>query len=559
MRDFPGWIDVEGRSLFSWVALPDGEQVRGAVVVATSFGREAVPLVGLWRRLAEELANAGLMTVRVDYPGTGDSTGSLGDPLDVADWVSSLRGAVEWVREGGVPWVAVVGMRLGTAVVGEALRAGLSIDRVVLWDPSTSGRHWIRENRALGMLHEASHHTESRGGQNDEFPIPPSVGPVMSAWRTWREGDTRLPDLVLRRVDRPLDGPTEQDWVQRGVRIVDAQGQTGLLEVDTMEMRLPMDSLGVVVDELSSGVRGTHSWTWPPLRTTIEVANASSVRESVELVGERRLLVVETESAQNANRDSPLVLFVTDGYHNHWGPARTWVEMARTFAAAGLRCARFDFSGMVVNGEHGVEGLRIYLPEWREDIRQVRNHLGVNSSRVVYVTFCSGAYDGLRSALESGAGALFAINPPVGLDSFPFVVDLVASPVPALSSLGRRARRLMLSFRWPWAWGWLVLQWLLPPSRRRNQLADLAARGTTVKVISCDEDRTPFYDHERWSRVGTRRIDHPRGYSVRVIDGLDHSMRRIEARRETMRELESFVVEITAPWLVSTRAEESSE
>ena len=549
MRDYSGWITVNGRSLFSRVALPDDGLLRGAVLVATSFGREAVPLVGLWRRMAENLAILGVATVRVDYSATGDSSGNLCEPDDVRCWVDDISEITRWIRSSGAPRVAAVGMRLGTVVLGEALRAGAEFDQVVFWDPVPSGRHWIRENRALGMLHEDSRDAGNPGGVNDEFPFPEALSPVVSAWKTWRHDDEWAPSLVLRRVERELSDEVERHWKSRGATVEIAHGQAELLEVDTLELKWPEESMARVVAHLTPATSDALPWTWSSFHATVDVREATKVVvESIHHVGEEGLFLIESRSEDDQGAFSGTVIFVTDGYHNHWGPARSWVRLSRILATEGIRCLRFDFSHMIVNGEPSTDGLRIYVPEWRSNLGDIVNDLHLDRSSVIYVTFCSGAFEGVLSALDHGAAALLAINPPVGLDSFPFVVSLVASRRSPVRWVGYRARRLMLSARWPWVWLWMVGKWFIPPSHRRNQLRTLSERGVNVRVISCDEDRTPLYRHVRWRRFGTRRVDHPKGYVVRVVEGLDHSMRRVDARREVLEDVESFVRNVAASW-----------
>lgn len=547
MRELCGWIDLGPHSLFAWVGEPDDGLVRGGVVVASSFGREAVPLVGLWRKMASELADVGLVTVRVDYCGTGDSTGDITQPQDVSRWANDILQVTRWLRSGGVPRVAGVAMRLGTAVLGEAARLGAEFDQLVLWDPSVSGRHWIRENRALGMLHDNSKIRSSLRDVNDEYPLEPAVASVMSAWRTWTPSDVWSPTLVLHRPERPLDDDITNRWLSGGVIIADALGQVDLLDVDTLELKWPDETLSRVVKHLSNVGEDAQPWSRPSLLSAIKMPTpAGLIEEEVFRLGARQLLAVESRLPETSTSETPIVIFVADGYHNHWGPARSWVTLGREFASRGIRCVRFDFSRMIGNGEPGAEGLRLYVPEWRDDLAEILRTLGVPGSAAIYVTFCSGALEGVLVANDVGAAGLFAINPPVGLDSFPFILGLLASDRQWLRKLGSRLRAFMLRSRWRWTWLWFVTQWVLPRSRRRNQFGLLASGRARVRVISCDEDRTPFSHRARLRRWGALRIDSPRGYSVRVIEGLDHSMRQVEARATVLKDLEDFVMAVAS-------------
>ena len=102
----------EGR-LFGWLMWPDTETVRGGVILAQPLGREARAARRAMRSLGIELAKKGFVAVRLDYPGTGDSSGSL-DEIDVQRaWVDAIGEAAAFLQSFGLTDVSAVGMRLG--------------------------------------------------------------------------------------------------------------------------------------------------------------------------------------------------------------------------------------------------------------------------------------------------------------------------------------------------------------------------------------------------------------------------------------------------------------
>ncbi|OYV23863.1 MAG: hypothetical protein B7W97_01960, partial [Mycobacterium sp. 20-66-4] len=74
---------------------------------------------------------------------------------------------------------------------------------------------------------------------------------MVSAWKTWRHDDEWAPSLVLRRVERELSDEVERHWKSRGATVEIAHGQAELLEVDTLELKWPEESMARVVTHLT--------------------------------------------------------------------------------------------------------------------------------------------------------------------------------------------------------------------------------------------------------------------------------------------------------------------
>ena len=151
---FPLWFGPPERSLFGLATVPDDGRASGAVVFCPPTSLEGVCARRTFAILADELAAAGILTLRFDNDGTGDSVGSDEDPDRVASWLHGVHQAVDFVRGAGAAKVVVVGMRLGAtlaaaAMSGKADAPGGPIDGLVLWDPCASGRAYLRAQRAL--------------------------------------------------------------------------------------------------------------------------------------------------------------------------------------------------------------------------------------------------------------------------------------------------------------------------------------------------------------------------------------------------------------------------
>jgi len=148
------WFGPASRPLYGWVSRPYGGVARGGVVLCPPMGEEGRAAHRTFRRLAEELAAAGIVALRFDYDGTGDSAGLQDDPDRVPGWLASIEAARQYLLDLGAPTVAAVGMRLG-GTLAATQSASNPFSSLVLWDPCLSGRTFLREGEALYGFGEA--------------------------------------------------------------------------------------------------------------------------------------------------------------------------------------------------------------------------------------------------------------------------------------------------------------------------------------------------------------------------------------------------------------------
>ena len=112
------WFGPEERPLYGWVSTPAGGLVRGGAILCPPMGEEGRSAHRTFRRLAETLADHGIVALRFDYDGTGDSAGLQDDPDRVASWLASVEAARQHLLDLGAPDVSAVGMRLGATLAG---------------------------------------------------------------------------------------------------------------------------------------------------------------------------------------------------------------------------------------------------------------------------------------------------------------------------------------------------------------------------------------------------------------------------------------------------------
>ncbi len=544
MSAVPTWFGPRHRPLFGWLHVPDDGQAIGAVVCCPTMGVEYVSSHRAFRALADRLAAAGYLVLRFDYAGTGDSAGDESEPGQLAAWQASVRAALAYVRECGAPRVGVVGFRIGgTLAAVEAQRDG-DIDALVLWDPCPTGRSFIRQQQALKALSIDELPDEGVTQAADSVEI---LGSVLSAETNEQLGALEIASadqpmarrvLALMRDDRPT--PKKLRKVLEGERIEwgVAAGQAELVDVLPDLAQQPTEAIDTVATWLSGALAGEPGTIVPTVRDEAVVAVPSEgalVTERATRFGELGLFGVVTEPS--VPFDGPTVVFLNAGLIHHIGPARLWVSLSRRFAAAGLRCVRFDLSGLGDSPLRPGQVPHIGYPlEAGEDISAVAAALTEHPERdLVLAGLCAGAYHSIELGRVLSARGVCAINPILS-----FVppeartggeVDDTRQAVQPLNPLVRRLQRFeglaqFGEYKAPPSLWWLLdrLGVQKHPARGLEALAD---QGVATLLLCGETEARPFQRRAKWPM---RRLQRDGDLRFEVLPSIDHTLFGASAR-----------------------------
>jgi alpha-beta hydrolase superfamily lysophospholipase len=573
----PFWFGDSGRPLFGWLHTPEDQPVSGGVVFCPPLGIEAICAYFSYRVLAERLAERGIAVLRFDYDGTGDSVGDEDDPARVEAWLGSVRYALDYLAASGVPRMGLLGMRMGALLAANEAVGRDDLDSLVLWDPCLTGQSFLREQQALRML--------SIGGEDGEAGAVDAPGLRFHAETVSSLAQLELPDasgelatrtLVLTHPERPRSKRLARRLEGTAVEWTEATGQGALL--DPPVQAPPYETIGRVADWLVDSLAGPGRLVARPESRSAAVGQSTDGEAVVErpvMLGPLPLFGIVTEVPGRAA--GPTIVFVDEGNTPHIGQSRMWVELARTWAAQGLRVLRFDLSG---NGDSGARPGHASHVAWAmeafDDLREVRRAISPDDpDDVVLVGLCSGAYQAIEDGLIAPPRGICAINP---ILTFPVVHDgprprhqrrarqatkawvCRAARIPATWAARRWAKddpdHWLEAFeigRWPAAvarrtsipaplW-WLVNRYLLD-NHTISVFEQLAAARVDTLLVCGPDDLQPI---ALAARGALQRLEQSGSFHLTVLPQLDHAGLLVEQRQGLKDALTTHVISRFAP------------
>ena len=550
----PRWFGPADRPLFGWLTTPTQGVVHGGVLLAPPIGREARAGRRALRYLATTLATHGVASLRFDYRGTGDSSGSFDEPARALAWTKSVVEAERFLRDLGLQSVSAVGLRLGATLVGVAAREhDLAFASMVLWDPCESGRTYLRELSALESLRREDFAPNPDGSiETSEFVFTLDTAEDLRSLSLLDSPGSRLAErvMVMSRSERPVSKKLRTSLQDEKVEWATTPQQASLLDVEPLSAQMPVQTIERIVDWLVE----THA-TPTTLTVLAPVAAAvvarspdgTEITERCVKIGTDQLFGIVCEPTSEVQ--GPLIVLINVANEDHTGPARLWVELSRRWASYGLRSVRFDLSGLGDSPWHpGQPDRTLYNEQWLSDVPEVvRSLCPSDPSNVVFIGLCSGAYLAAESALTLDAHAVCAINPPVGLDFLHLTARLERSRRAVVRSLASPLKELSIHLRWVAAATWQVCRLLLPSRYRRDVLSSLVDNGTRLFVLASEDDLSPYPRVPLLRSIDRRRIVSPRNYEVEMVPGLDHSMHTAVGRDRAVALLDAYVLEHFAP------------
>ncbi len=551
----PVFFGPEERPLFGWVHQPGGGVSRGTVVMCPPLTRELISAHYSHRVVAEDLARRGITVIRFDYDGTGDSAGSDADPGRVEAYEASIDHAVNLAYDLGTTDLALLGMRMGGLLAARAATRSGRVSALVLWDPCGSGREFAREQSALFRLTYGGPKTEGTT-EVAGFVLRDDTVEQLKALRAPEANPSVERALLLTRPDRSPTGNfgVAEDLIEHTV----AEGQAELMDIEPFLSAVPA-SVGTIADWLDSVLpQESVPQKSPDARDAASFATPGGGRvdERLVRVGPGALFGIETTATDEPV--GPAILLLTSGNESHIGPNRMWVDLARSWAGLGLRCVRFDLSGMGDSPPRpGRPGHVERAPEAFADIADAVAQWSGGSggsghetlAPAVLVGLCSGAYQALDSAIDVWAQGAVAVNPvfrfppPEAKETDGKVDPHRTLCRPVDESLRSKYQRLP-----DWKVVRLARRAYMTAGRLRARqrtvpqwLDEMSSRGTDVLCICGGQEADAMFEGSRkppgtHATLGSHAV-------VEIIEDLDHGLIPATSRNQVAALMTDFLVE----------------
>lgn len=415
-----------GRWIFMWHHRPPALARRGAsVVLCPPLGLEYMSAYATFRILAERIAALGFDVVRLDYDGTGNSSGSFEDPDRIGAWRRSIVEAVHQARRfAGSDRTALAGFRAGAILALQAAEAG-DLERLVLWNPFASGHAYVRELKALAGLSRQDHAVDESDACGVNVAGHLMTHETINALDRWTIDTVHerpaVDVLIVDRDDHPSPPSIEARLAHIGAHVtrIRPAGTSAVLALPHMA-KVPDE----VVDAITAWFDGWDRLDRPKAQPA-EIGSRDTApageryRERAVRFGPGDRLFGMVDSPADRRPVAQAVILLNTGVEYHVGPHRLYVSLAREWAADGLLVLRFDVGGIgdsrpPDNGTGNVAYPEHMLEDLGHAIAWIRQT--APGTPVVVAGLCSGGWLAFRAARDGlDVDAIVSINPPLYL------------------------------------------------------------------------------------------------------------------------------------------------
>jgi pimeloyl-ACP methyl ester carboxylesterase len=438
----PLYIASHGESIFATVHAAHGPAREAAVLLCPPFGWEDMSSYRARREWASLLAGEGFTVLRIDFPGSGDSSGGPRDAQRLQAWTDAVESSTRWLSSNsGARRIVAIGIGLGGTIAYRAMAQGAAIDDLVLWGVASRGRRHLRELRAFSYMESSRVEDDAAPQSTVEDTGAGSL--VVAGYALSADTQRELNELDLTELDcGPLASARvlllERDGHAVDPRLLAAiegcganvtvSGGDGYAAMMMAELPYSVSAHAVFETVSAWLVRLSDAADATAVRPPVEVPEASGSAEMSMPDGTR---VRETAITISHPLGDPVgiltepvgaaadlcAVWLNAGPQRRIGPNRMWVETARRWAALGVPTVRIDLAAIGdADGDSRslLEISSYYGGSYLDQVRVVLDALQARGlpARFVLGGLCAGAYWSLQAAQDDirVAGAV-VLNP----------------------------------------------------------------------------------------------------------------------------------------------------
>lgn len=426
------WLGDGENAIYACLHLPQWQIKRAdnnkklGVVICSPIGYEYTHAHRSLRHLANAFAEQGIVSLRFDWHGTGDSTGDMLSPQRCNTWLENIDQAVTFLkRDCSVEQVALLGLRLGASLAAlYASQGSQRIDYLIGWQAIRNGRSYVREMQAMQKVSAGAELACDGYIDSGGFILSDETAAELKGLNLCKlEFDPKLRVLLLERDDLSLDAKFAQSLRQAGLN-VEQETFAGYLDMmaEPQFTKVPQACIERISTWLallaSSDGEQQASPLSPPLARRsvtflisvdgeLQGEQVSESLESIDNAG-KPLFGVLTKAGGTSKT---LVLLSNSGSVHHVGPNRLYVELARSLASAGFDCLRFDLEtlGDSVCGKPLDENSDYPANDMQNHRAVIAYAKQLGYQKIIASGLCSGAHAAFHAALNNAEDVQHAI------------------------------------------------------------------------------------------------------------------------------------------------------
>jgi dienelactone hydrolase len=436
------YIHDHGESIFANLHHAQGPSREVAVLICPPFGWEDMCSFRSRREWAASLAAAGYPVLRIDFPGSGDSSGGPRDPDRLRAWTDAVGASARWLSStSGARRILAIGIGLGGAIAYRALALGAPIDDIVLWGVSSRGRRHVRELRAFSYMESSGVEPDATSASAVEDSDDGSL--VVAGYLLSGDTQRELDELDLAELDcaRRL-ASAHVLLLERDGRVVDARLQASLERCGAKVTVAPGDGYAaMMMAELPHALSAYEVFETVAAWLVGVSAAAAAHPKPVPAEAGASDSFTEISMPDGSVRETPITIshpsgdpigilaepvgpavdlcavWLNAGPQRRIGPNRMWVETARRWAALGVPTLRVDLTAIGdADGDSSslLDVRSYYTGIYMEQVRAVLDALQARGlpARFLLGGLCAGGHWALRVAEEdSRVAAAIALNP----------------------------------------------------------------------------------------------------------------------------------------------------
>ncbi|MGZ2410614.1 pimeloyl-ACP methyl ester carboxylesterase [Sphingomonas sp. F9_3S_D5_B_2] len=424
----PLYLQCQGGHTVAAIYQPATAAPNGTgVLIVPPFGWDEQTSYRPRRDWSLALAQCGFANLRIDLPGTGDSSGSADDDGLVDAWTAAVARSLDSLREAGAERVAVVALGAGGLVTLQAIARGADVDDLVLWGVPATGRSLVREVKAFcrleqsqtGELDDARPEGELRAGGH--VLAPATIAALSSLdCRQLLESEGPARALVLGRDGMGPDPTLVEALRASGADVRTDPGRGWGAALARPQSASPFAMFEVVNAWLAETAQTGAGLTDPAGSDTADFGRDGARFRETQIIfngAGQQLYGVLSVPVAAPTAEHTMILF-NAGAIRRIGPNRMWTEAARRWAAMGVPVLRVDVEGIGDASGDGGKYLDTDDTFYTEDlVAQAHAALDLAAERGLPERFvlgglCSGAFWAFQIAVEDPrVSDVIALNP----------------------------------------------------------------------------------------------------------------------------------------------------